>query len=192
MSGRILYVDDDPDACAIAATLLRARGYDVSTETSARAAIDLAIADNFDAVVTDLRLGALDGLAVCERVLAAKPALCVVVVTGHATMDAAVGALRAGAYDFVAKPFDPDLLVAAVRRATQSSRLREEVRLLRATVDTASSVGTMIGDSSAMRHVFETIARVAPTDASVLVTGESGTGKELIARQIHERSDRAR
>ena len=192
MRGRILYIDDDPDACAVAASVLRNRGYQVVTETSAKAAIDLALADDFDAVVTDLRLGALDGLAVCERVLAAKPSLAVVVVTGHATMDAAVGALRAGAYDFVAKPFDPDLLLAAVGRATQSSRLREEVKRLRATVETEANVGAMIGDSPAMRRVYETIARIAATDASVLVTGESGTGKELIARQIHDHSERAK
>ncbi|MGE0791506.1 MAG: sigma 54-interacting transcriptional regulator [Sandaracinaceae bacterium] len=192
MSGRILYVDDDPDACALASVTLRGRGYDVVTQTNARAAIDLALIDQFDTVVTDLRLGALDGLAVCERIVAAKPNLPVVVVTGHATMAAAVGALRAGAYDFVSKPFDPDLLLAAVRRATQSSRLREEVTLLRATVATEASVGAMIGDSVAMRAVYRNVARIAATDASVLITGASGTGKELIARKIHELSDRAR
>jgi len=190
-TGNVLCLDDDQDACDLLATALEARGFSVRTETSAEVAISAATDDEFDAVLTDLQLGDTDGLAVCARILAARPSLPVVVVTGNASMDTAVAAMRAGAFDFLTKPLDLDLVALTVSRAVQHHRLKLEVQRLRSEVAGAQGFEKLLGKSRAMRRVFDVISRVAQTSASVLVSGESGTGKELVARAIHERSARA-
>jgi len=190
-TGNVLCLDDDQDACDLLATALEARGFTVRTETSAEIAISAATDDEFDAVLTDLQLGDTDGLAVCARILAARPSLPVVVVTGNASMDTAVAAMRAGAFDFLTKPLDLDLVALTVSRAVQHHRLKLEVQRLRSEVAGAQGFEKLLGKSRAMRRVFDVITRVAQTSASVLVSGESGTGKELVARAIHERSARA-
>ena len=190
-SGNVLCLDDDQDACDLLATALEARGFTVRTETSAEIAIKAATDDEFDAVLTDLQLGDTDGLAVCARILAARPSLPVVVVTGNASLATAVAAMRAGAFDFLTKPLDLDLLALTVSRAVQHYRLKLEVQRLRSEVAGAKGFERLLGNSRAMRRVFDVITRVAQTSASVLVSGESGTGKELVARAIHERSARS-
>ncbi len=190
-SGNILVVDDDADAVEALAESLRARGFRATPETNPNEAIADAIGDKYDVVVTDLQMRSLDGLALCERIVGARPDLPVVVVTGHASVDAAVGALRAGAYDFIVKPVDPEILALTVERAVQHHLLRSEVQRLRIAVaaDTDPSP-RLLGKSPAMRKVLDVVSRIAPTQATVLITGESGTGKELIARAIHENSPR--
>jgi two-component system response regulator HydG len=189
--GNILCLDDDEDACELLATALEARGFTVRTETDAETAISAAMEDDFDAVLTDLQLGDTDGLSVCTRILAGRPSLPIVVVTGHASLDTAVAAMRAGAFDFLTKPLDLDLLALTVARAVQHYRLKLEVHRLRNEIAGAQGFERLLGKSLAMRRVFDVVTRVAQTSASVLVGGESGTGKELVARAIHERSPRS-
>ncbi len=135
-------------------------------------------------------MAALGGAELCERILAIRPEVPVVVVTGNASFDAAVAAIRAGAYDFVTKPVDSKLLALVVARAVQHGQLRQEVKRLRRAVGDTQRFGRLLGESPAMKRVFDLVARVADSDASVLITGESGTGKELIARALHDQSGR--
>ncbi|MBN8609076.1 MAG: sigma 54-interacting transcriptional regulator [Deltaproteobacteria bacterium] len=190
-TSNILIVDDDLDAAETVAESLRARGFRATPEVNPAEALNDAMKDQFDVVVTDLQMRSLDGLALCERIVGARPDLPVVVMTGHASVDAAVGALRAGAFDFIVKPVDPEILALTVERAVQHHQLHSEVHRLRSEAAISTGSSKLLGESPAMRRVQEIIRRIAPTQATVLVTGESGTGKELVARAIHESSGRA-
>jgi two-component system response regulator HydG len=135
-------------------------------------------------------LRGMSGLELCARVAENRPDVPVIVITAFGTVDHAIGAIRAGAYDFIIKPFDTEVLSFALERALQHSRLREEVKTLRRVVADASHFGSLIGTSSAMGSVYDLLGRIADSPATVLVTGESGTGKEVAARALHERGPR--
>jgi two-component system response regulator HydG len=136
-------------------------------------------------------MSGMSGLALCERVVANRPNLPVVLITAFGSLETAIGAVRAGAYDFVTKPFEPNVLALALDRAVRHRHLHEEVRRLREVVAKSAEMDGMVGTSPAMRRVFELVERVAETDATVLITGKSGTGKELVARALHKRGRRA-
>ena len=190
MSGRLLLVDDDQSTCELLEIMLRREGLAVEWRTSGHDALELVAQRDYDVILTDLGMVALGGVELCERILAIQPDVPVVVVTGNASFDAAVAAIRAGAYDFVTKPVDSKLLALVVARATQHGQLRQEVKRLRQAVTDTRRFGKLLGESPAMKRVFDLVARVADSDASVLITGESGTGKELIARALHDQSAR--
>jgi len=191
MDAHLLIVDDDESACEFLDTILSGQGFRVTTEVTAEAALAKLGGQEFDAMLTDVYMQGMDGIELCRRVQALRPDLPVLVVTGEASLDAAVAALRAGAYDFITKPIDTKLLMPALNRAVQHYRLNAEVRRLRRALDDTRRFGAIIGKSPAMQQVFDLIVRVADSEASVLITGESGTGKELVARSIHEHSSRA-
>jgi two-component system, NtrC family, response regulator HydG len=191
MRGNVLVVDDDVDSAEMIAESLRARGFRATPENDPNEALSDAMNEDVDVVLTDLQMRSLDGLALCDRIAGARPDLPVIVVTGHASIDAAVGALRAGAFDFIVKPVDPEILALTAERAVQHHRLKTEVHRLRTAVAESRGFTRLLGDSPAMRRVFDVVTRIAPTQATVLVTGESGTGKELVARAIHEHSPRS-
>ena len=190
-NGRVLVVDDDQSTCELIAAGLEKHGFEVEWYTRAKDALETVQDTTYDLVLTDLLMDDMGGLEVCERVVGTKPDLPVVLVTGHGTMEKAVGAIRVGAYDFITKPIDMKLLALTVSRGVQHHRLRDEVRRLRSAVEESKGFEKLIGKSSAMRKVYDLVERLAETDASVLITGESGTGKELVAKAIHERSVRA-
>jgi DNA-binding NtrC family response regulator len=191
MNASVLIVDDDADTCELLEALLQAEGFAVVKERSAEAALARLADVDFDAMLTDIHMPGIDGIELCRRAGELRPDLPVLIVTGLANMDASVAALRAGAYDFIAKPIEIKLLSPAIKRAVQRHRLGTEVRRLRRALVDATAFGPIIGQSSAMRRVFDLVARIADSEASVMITGESGTGKELVARSIHERSGRA-
>ena len=189
-SGRVLLVHDDEATCEVMEVALRRNNLDVTGRRSGDDALDLVAEQDFDVVLTDISMSKMSGMDLCERMLALRPDLPVIVVTGHASFEAAVAAIRAGAYDFVVQPVDAKVLALTVSRAIQHRRLRDELKLLRRVVGGEPRLGEMIGASPTMKTVFDLVDRVAASEASVLITGESGTGKELIARAVHDRSPR--
>jgi two-component system response regulator HydG len=190
MNGRVLIVDDEQSMCELLESALSKRGYETAWRTSADQAFEVLDGKDYDLVLTDLNMRDMTGLELCERIVASRPDVPVVLVTAFGSMDNAVAAIRAGAYDFITKPVEMDALALVVERAIQHRTLKEEVKRLRQAVDATRSFDDMIGDSPAMRKVNDLILRVADSDANVLITGESGCGKELVARALHGRSTR--
>jgi DNA-binding NtrC family response regulator len=190
MTHPILVVDDDPAMCELLADGLAGRGYDVAFATDASEALKRSREGSFEAVVTDVNMRGMDGLELCKALVTALPDVPVIVMTGFGSMDTAVRALRAGAYDFLTKPLDVDVVAYSLQRALGHRGLKAEVTELRRAVEEQRGFGDLVGASPSMQEVYDVVARAAPTEATVLVTGETGTGKELVARMLHRRSRR--
>jgi two-component system, NtrC family, response regulator AtoC len=191
VSGRILIVDDERSMCEALEAGLTPKGFATRWTTSAADALELLGAVEVDVVVTDLNMRGMNGLELCARIVANRPDIPVVVITAFGSLDTAVAAIRAGAYDFITKPVKIDALALALERAVQHRSLREEVKRLRQLVDATQRFEEVIGTGPTMRKVQDLLARIADTDTSVLITGESGTGKEVVARALHRRSRRS-
>ncbi|MFP2907129.1 sigma-54-dependent transcriptional regulator [Pyxidicoccus sp. 3LFB2] len=190
MPGRVLVVEDEREMRAMLEKGLTRRGFTPVALPSADEALARLAAEDFDVVLTDLRMPGMDGLALCERIALNRPDIPVVVVTAFGSLETAVAAIRAGAYDFVTKPIDVDALVLVLERAVQHRALREEVRRLRQELGRRDDGGAVVGESLAMKQAYALIDRVADLDSTVLITGESGTGKEVAARAVHTRGRR--
>jgi len=191
MKYRILVVDDEKEMCEVIDEELERRGYETDWLLSADEAFVRLGSQDYDVVVTDLNMRGMNGVELCDRIVRNRPDIPVIVVTGFGSLETAIATLRAGAFDFLTKPFDMEELSIAVERAIQHKELRAEVKRLREAVLPDRGHGEMLGTSAAMRAVHELVDRVAPTEATILITGETGTGKELVARAIHDRSLRA-
>jgi two-component system nitrogen regulation response regulator NtrX len=185
---RVLVVDDEPSVLLEISGALK-RHYDVLTAQSAEEAETILAKERIDLLLTDLRLPGNDGIHLLESAKAVSPDLPVVIMSGHGTIEEAVRATRMGAADFVEKPFGPDRLNVTVERALELKALKRENESLRSLAGRADE---MVGGSHAMEQVKAEIAKVARSEAKVLITGESGAGKELVARAIHRQSTRAR
>jgi DNA-binding NtrC family response regulator len=187
----LLIVDDEASLRRLLGLVLREDGYAVR-EAGSLAEARAVLADaEVDLVITDQKLGDGDGLGVLAAVRELAAGTPVLFLTAYATVELAVSAMRSGAFDVVAKPFDPDGIKAAVRRAVEHAGLVRENLLLRAQVGRAAGADELVGESPPMQRLKQLVARVAPTAATVLVTGETGTGKELVARAVHRQSARA-
>lgn len=188
-SVHVLVVDDDRDVCEVVHADLTRRGYRVTWFTSAAQALAALDITDFGVLFVDIQMEGMSGLDMCRSALARRPALIVVVTTGDSTIEHAIGALRAGAYDFITKPISMDALALTLERAVRQRALQDEIIRLRKRVG-HQELPNLVSGSLAMQRVTDIVNRVAGSDASVLITGESGTGKELVARGIHERSGR--
>jgi len=188
---RILIVDDQRNMRATLAILLRGAGYATDEAADGETAVEKIGQESFDLVLTDLRMGRIDGLDVLRRVREASPATEVVVMTAYGTVESAVAAMRLGAYDYLQKPFSEDELLVKVAKAVERKRLAGEVSLLTNEFRERYKFENIIGRSQAIRDVMSRIVRIAPTDATVLITGPSGTGKELMAKAVHANSRRS-
>ena len=191
MTDRVLIVDDDRAMCEMLASQLNKRGFEATFHTASRDALDAVSKESFDAVVTDYHMPGMNGIELSERIGANRPDVPVIVITSFGSMETAIAALRVGAYDFITKPFETEVLVHSIRRAISHRRLREEVKVLRQAVDKASAFDEIRGTSIEMQKVFKLIEKAAKSNVTVLITGESGTGKELVARALHKNSARA-
>ena len=158
MTERLLVVDDDEDAGELLAASLRQLGYKTESTTSPAEALELVLSKDFHAVISDMAMAEMDGLELCERILAKRPGLPVIVVTGQGSMESAIGAMRVGAYDFVTKPVDPKLLGLTVGRAVRTQQLQSEVVRLREALAVAPEGSPMVGESSVMHRVNDLIA----------------------------------
>ncbi len=190
MKPRILVVDNDLEMVRLLEGHIDREGYEVVTATSGADAIALIARENFDVVLTDLVMDEADGLEVVRAVQRSSPGARVIIMTAFGSIDSAIRTMRAGAYDYLTKPFRLDEVSLAVTRALDDRRLREENRRLREQVDRQFSFDKILGRSRVMQLVFDRIRAVADSDATVLLLGESGTGKELVARAIHNASAR--
>ncbi|MCA9700432.1 MAG: sigma-54-dependent Fis family transcriptional regulator, partial [Myxococcales bacterium] len=188
--GKVLVVDDQRAMRELLVQELEDAGYVAQSAPSAKAALEQLGGDHPDVVVTDLRMPGGSGVELCRELVGLYPEVPVIVMTAFGSMEAAVEAIRAGAYDFITKPFDFPVLQVALDRALTHQRMRAELRKLRSDAGTADFEG-MHGVSPVMRKLYELVERLAPTDAPVLLQGESGSGKELVARALHKRSLRA-
>ncbi|MEZ4365207.1 MAG: sigma-54 dependent transcriptional regulator [Kofleriaceae bacterium] len=191
MSHRVLVVDDEPEQGELLGDLLRRRGHQAEVVSSPTEALAVLAQHDIALVIADVHLGqGMTGLELCGKVRESWPDVPVIVVTGAGNLETAIGAIRAGAYDFVTKPLSADAIMVAVGRALDLRALRAEVGRLRREVDAQRPIHGILGESAALREVVELIRRVADSDATVLVTGESGTGKELVSRALHDLSPR--
>ncbi len=186
MTARVLIVDDDSSMRRLLRRQLEGLGHTVQEAGSGEEALNLLESHEADVVLTDLRMPGLTGVQLCARILLAHPDLPVVVMTGYGTLDAAVDAMRAGAWDFLRKPFETEELEVSIERALSHRRLHAEVDRLRRMAGEDRGPAGLLGSSEAMRRLFRLIERVGRTQTSVLLQGESGVGKERVARGLHE------
>ena len=187
---KILIVDDEPDMLSSCQKLLSRSGYSVETAGSGRDALKILREEKFDLILTDLKMPEVDGMEVLKRSKKQSPDSAVLVFTGYGTIQDAVMAMKNGASDFITKPFTPDHLLLAIEKALDNLRLEAENRALKDQLAERFNFDNIVGRSPEMHDVFDSIRRIADTNANVLITGESGTGKELIARSIHANSSR--
>lgn len=190
-SSRILVVDDDNAHRGMLKTMLRSWGFTVEEASDGDEAVALVRDKPFDVVLTDVRMARMDGIDALKAMLSYNPALPVVLMTAYSSVETAVDALRLGAYDYLVKPLDFDLLKETLQQGIDRSRHSVENRELRRQLSEAAERPDIIGRSAALESMLHFIETVAPTEATVLITGESGTGKELVARALHGASARA-
>jgi len=188
-SFNILIIDDEEVMRDSLSQVFSRRGHSVRLADSGRAGLKLLSGEAFDLVVLDLKMPGIPGMEVLRRIRKLYPETVVIIITGHGTMASAVEAMKAGAYDFLPKPFTPDELTSILDRALEKRKLAGELARLRDGAGT-DEAEVIIGPNKALYRIYQLIWKVAPTDSNVLITGESGTGKELVARAVHRNSPR--
>ena len=190
MTPRVLVLDDDESMCAMLEAALPQHGFAVQWRTTAMEGLAVLESSDVDVIIADVNLGGMTGLELCERIVANRPDIPVVVITAFGSLETAIAAIRVGAYDFIPKPFAIEALALTLGRAVRLRALREEVTRLQRVVEHSRPFGNLLGTSPAMQAVGRLLDRIVESDASVLITGETGTGKEVVARALHERGRR--
>ncbi len=188
-NGSILIVDDEPVVRDSLGKWFGEEGYAVETASSAREALLKLPRERWDIILVDIKMPGMDGLELQRKIHEVDPDTAIIIMTGYASVETAVQALKDGAYDYITKPFDPDDLDHLVRKALEHRKVKQENVRLRESLEEIQAV-ELVGQSMAMQKVLELIRTVAPNDTTVLITGESGTGKELVARAVHNLSPR--
>ena len=186
----ILIVDDEKNYTAVLSAVLEEEGFETLTANSGQEALQLCEKEEISLVLSDMKMPAMDGLELLEKIKKKAPDMPVIIMTAHGTVDKAVEAMQKGAYTFILKPFENERLVMYAHKALELQRLVNDNRRLQDEVESQYSFDNIIGKSQPMQNVFKTIRKVGPTAATVLIEGESGTGKELVAKSIHFNSPR--
>jgi DNA-binding NtrC family response regulator len=187
---RVLAVDDEQVVCESIRRVLSEEGYDVATTTSSRQGLDMLRKERYDLLLLDIKMPEMDGIELLKAARDVSPETEVLIVTGYATIETAVEAIKLGAFDYLEKPVSPPQLLVATARALERKHLVDLTRRLRSELETRHRIGNVICTSAEMHKVMQLVQRVAPTMSTVLITGETGTGKDVIARAIHYNSAR--
>ncbi len=188
--GRLLIIEDEKSMREVLRILLEGEGYEVSTAPDGLEGLSFVERDIFDLVITDVKMPKADGFEVLKKIKEMSPDTIVIMITAFGTKDAAVEAMKLGAYDYISKPFNIDEIRLIVRKAIEKKREHLELSLLRQKVDATYALGNIIGQSPKMQEIFRIVPRIAQSNSNVLITGESGSGKELIAHALHNLSHR--
>jgi DNA-binding NtrC family response regulator len=188
MKGHILIIEDDQDMGEMLDFGLSRRGFTTHSLLCGRAGIEAIAGDLPDVILTDINLPDINGIQVCREVAGQWPDIPVILMTAFGSLDSAIEAIRAGAYDFITKPLDMDLLSLTLERAVDHKNLKHQVKILSQEIERSHSFAGLIGESPIMKDFFARLQRIAGADTSVLITGESGSGKEITARALHEYS----
>ncbi len=186
---RILVIDDEQSIRNSLKEVLEYEKYEVDLATEGREALEMFEKNQYDVVLCDIKMPKMDGIEVLEEMFGQTTDIPIIMISGHGNIDTAVESLKKGAYDFIEKPLDLNRLLITIKNALEKGSLVTETRALKKKV---SKKYEMVGESKALLKVKDMIDRVAPTDAKILITGDNGTGKELVARQLHEKSNRAK
>ncbi|MBL8228322.1 MAG: sigma-54-dependent Fis family transcriptional regulator [Bryobacterales bacterium] len=188
--GSILIVDDEAVVRESLEQWFADEGYFVRTAAGGKEALTLLGRQRFDIALLDIKMPGMDGMELQQGIRSLDPDLPIIIMTGYASVETAVRALKQGAYDYITKPVDPDILSHAVAKCIEHTKAQREITQLRESMQEMLPATDLIGNSAAMARVREFVEMAAPTDSTVLITGESGTGKEVVARAIHQRSNR--
>jgi len=187
---RILLVDDEPNLLSVLRTLLKAEEHEVVPLSDGEKARETFRSEEFDLLISDIRMAPIDGIQLLRDARAERPAMSVIMLTAYGTVDTAIEAMKLGAFDYVTKPFKPDEFLLTVRRALEYNRAIAENADLKNRLGARYHLENIVAESDSMMHVCEMVRKVAPADTTVLIYGESGTGKELVARAVHACSRR--
>jgi two-component system, NtrC family, response regulator HydG len=187
---KILLVDDDPGHLASLTTIMRSWGHGVETADDGSVAVDRVRSTPVDLILMDVRMTRMSGIEALKQIKVYNPTIPVIIMTAYSSVDSAVEAIKAGAYDYLIKPLDFEILKLTIERASEHAGLREENRALKEHLNSDYDLANIIGRSQPMKKLLEMMSMVAPSEATVLITGDSGTGKELIARSLHFNSPR--
>jgi two-component system NtrC family response regulator len=190
MKGHILIIEDDQDMGEMLDFGLSRRGFTTHSLLTGQAGIEAIAGDSPDVILTDINLPDINGIQVCREVAVKWPEIPVIMMTAFGSLDTAIEAIRAGAYDFITKPLDMDLLSLTLERAVDHKNLKHQVKILSEEIERSHSFAGLIGESPIMKEFFARLQRIADAETSVLITGESGSGKEITARALHEYSRR--
>jgi len=188
---KILIIDDEKSIRLALKDILNDEGYEVDLAEDGKAGLDKALAGKYDVIFCDIKMPGMDGMEVLDKMVAEGVESAIVMISGHGDIETAVKCLKQGAYDFVEKPLDLNRILITVKNATDHTDVVKENKTLKKKIASTSFIQEIIGKSDAILKVKEMIDKVAPTDARVLVTGSNGTGKELVARWLHEKSNRS-
>jgi DNA-binding NtrC family response regulator len=190
--GKILVVDDEKNLGRILTKVIGGEGHLVEAVNSGEQALEWLGQNSADIVLTDMRMPGMDGITLIQELKNSFPELCIIVMTAYSTVENAVKAMKLGAYEYIKKPFDNDELISIIRNAMERQSLLEQNRMLREQLSERFHLDNMIGKSAPMQKIYDLVLKVAPLDSTVLISGESGTGKELVARAIHQHSNRCK
>lgn len=188
---KVLFIDDDYEFTNMLSTFISMEGYEAETSNSPKKALLLLKDIYFDFVITDIRMPEMDGLKFLEEALKIRPELTVIVMSAYGTYETAIEAVKRGAYDYIAKPFNPEELLLLLKKAEERENLKRENNLLKMQLKKESGLESIIGNSQAIQEIKDKIKKAASVDVTVVIQGESGTGKELVARAIHNLSRRS-
>lgn len=188
---KVLIVEDDDLARENLTYILSKENYDIESVSNGPEALERIKQKDYDLILTDLRMEKVDGMEVLSQAKALRPSVEVIMITGYATVDSAIEAMKKGAFHYIPKPYKIEEVRAIVRQALEKKKLRDEVEKLRRDLEAREGLGSIVGKSKPIQELLETVRRIAPTDCNVLIIGETGTGKELVARAIHQLSRRS-